>query len=189
MMLRGEAFDKTAKIMGLDYPGGPLLAKLAEQGDGTEKRFPRPMTDRPGLDFSFSGLKTFAANRVAAIDKDDHQASANIARAFQEAVVDTLAIKCKRALKQTGLKRLVVAGGVSANLALRAKLAEMMEQLGGEVFYPRHEYCTDNGAMIAYAGYCHYKAHRLDISDPIDGHKIDSHQIEVFPRWPLSEAL
>lgn len=171
----GEAFDKTAKIMGLDYPGGPLLAKLAEKGDGGEVRFPRPMTDRPGLDFSFSGLKTFAANRVAACDGSE-QAMANIAQAFQEAVVDTLVIKCKRALKQTHNTRLVVAGGVSANIALRQKLAEVMEQLGGEVFYPRHEYCTDNGAMIAYAGYCHF-AKTQD----------ENHQVRVYPRWPLSE--
>lgn len=170
----GEAFDKTAKIMGLDYPGGPLLAKLAERGDGSEMRFPRPMTDRPGLDFSFSGLKTFAANRVAATDGST-QANANIAQAFQEAVVDTLAIKCKRALKQTGHKRLVVAGGVSANLSLRDKLAKLMQDLGGEVFYPRHEYCTDNGAMIAYAGFCHFK----QVKD-------EGHGIKVFPRWPLA---
>lgn len=172
----GEGFDKTAKIMGLDYPGGPLLAKLAEQGDGSEVRFPRPMTDRPGLDFSFSGLKTFAANRVAAAD-GSQQAKANIAQAFQEAVIDTLAIKSKRALKLTGSKRLVVAGGVSANLALREKLAQLMDELGGEVYYPKQEYCTDNGAMIAYAGYCHYnKSHDSD------------HQIQVYPRWPLSSG-
>jgi len=173
----GEAFDKTAKIMGLEYPGGPLLAKLAEKGDGSEPRFARPMTDRPGLDFSFSGLKTFAANRFAACDQSD-QAKANIAQAFQEAVIDTLAIKCKRALKQTGSKRLVVAGGVSANISLREKLADLMRQHGGEVFYPRHEYCTDNGAMIAYAGFCHFNQN-FD----------KDHQVKVHPRWPLSESL
>ena len=172
----GEAFDKTAKIMGLEYPGGPLLAKLAEQGDGSEQRFPRPMTDRPGLDFSFSGLKTFAANRFAACDKSD-QAKANVAQAFQDAVVDTLAIKCKRALKQTGSRRLVVAGGVSANTNLRNKLAELMDQHNGKVYYPRHEYCTDNGAMIAYAGFCHFN--QSEDSD---------HQVKVHPRWPLSSA-
>lgn len=175
----GEAFDKTAKIMGLDYPGGPLLAKLAEQGNGGEVRFPRPMTDRPGLDFSFSGLKTFAANRVMVAKKSEpdfsHQAKANIAEAFQEAVIDTLSIKCKRALKQTGYKNLVVAGGVSANLSLRQKLAELMQDLGGQVYYPRQEYCTDNGAMIAYAGFCHYQLSQDN-----------NHEIEVFPRWPLS---
>jgi N6-L-threonylcarbamoyladenine synthase len=173
----GEAFDKTAKIMGLGYPGGPLLAQLAEQGDDSEKAFPRPMTDRPGLDFSFSGLKTFAANRVAVSDASE-QAKANIARAFQEAVVDTLAIKCKRAIKQTGYKSLVVAGGVSANLSLRTKLADLMSSCHGQVYYPRHEYCTDNGAMIAYAGFCRYQE-QLTTHDK-------SHEIKVFPRWPFS---
>ena len=173
----GEAFDKTAKIMGLGYPGGPLLAKLAEQGNGQESRFPRPMTDRPGLDFSFSGLKTFAANRVFAAD-DSVQAKANIAQAFQDAVVDTLLIKCKRALKQTRRERLVVAGGVSANTELREKLARLMTEIGGEVFYPRHEYCTDNGAMIAYAGYCRF----MQGEEQLD----KNHQVTVNPRWPLS---
>lgn len=185
----GEAFDKTAKIMGLDYPGGPLLAKLAEMGDGSEKGFPRPMTDRPGLNFSFSGLKTFARNRLIAAEdefqKVDHQSKANIAQAFQDAVIDTLTIKCKRALKQTGRNRLVVAGGVSANIVLRQKLADLMNQFKGQVYYPRHEYCTDNGAMIAYAGYCHFSqsANNLEPNQGID----DSHQIQVFPRWPLSQ--
>ncbi|MGG5837946.1 tRNA (adenosine(37)-N6)-threonylcarbamoyltransferase complex transferase subunit TsaD, partial [Huaxiibacter chinensis] len=130
----GEAFDKTAKLLGLDYPGGPMLSKLASQG--VEKRFvfPRPMTDRPGLDFSFSGLKTFAANTIRNNENDD-QTRADIARAFEDAVVDTLMIKCKRALDQTGFKRLVMAGGVSANRTLRAKLAEMMQKRRGEVFY------------------------------------------------------
>ncbi|MET1254565.1 tRNA (adenosine(37)-N6)-threonylcarbamoyltransferase complex transferase subunit TsaD [Aliikangiella maris] len=176
----GEAFDKTAKIMGLAYPGGPLLARLAEHGDGSEQPFPRPMTDRPGLDFSFSGLKTFAANRIYACDDlpdaAKQQVRANIAQAFQDAVVDTLLIKCKRALKQTGYTRLVVAGGVSANTHLRNQLALLMKKLNGEVFYPRHEYCTDNGAMIAYAGYCHYP-HGVDADS----------SIEVYPRWPLSD--
>ncbi len=175
----GEAFDKTAKIMGLGYPGGPLLAKLAEQGDDSEKAFPRPMTDRPGLDFSFSGLKTFAANRVAASD-DSKQSKANIARAFQEAVIDTLAIKCKRALKQTGYNNLVVAGGVSANISLRKKLADLMSACDGKVFYPRHEYCTDNGAMIAYAGFCRYQFSQKQYTQDI------GHEIKVFPRWPFS---
>ena len=174
----GEAFDKTAKIMGLDYPGGPLLARMASQGDGSWVKFPRPMTDRPGLDFSFSGLKTFAANQINASDRSE-QALANIAQAFQDAVVDTLVIKCRRAIKQTGHKRLVVAGGVSANLELRARLAELMEKHHGKVYYPRHEYCTDNGAMIAYAGYCHFVKNNLD----------STHQIGVHPRWPLSEAI
>ncbi len=148
----GEAFDKTAKLLGLDYPGGPMLSKMASQGTEGRFVFPRPMTDRPGLDFSFSGLKTFAANTIRNNDDDSEQTRADIARAFEDAVVDTLMIKCKRALDQTGFKRLVMAGGVSANRTLRAKLAEMMKKRGGEVFYARPEFCTDNGAMIAYAG-------------------------------------
>ncbi|NTS78151.1 tRNA (adenosine(37)-N6)-threonylcarbamoyltransferase complex transferase subunit TsaD [Catenovulum sp. SM1970] len=176
----GEAFDKTAKLMGLDYPGGPRLAKLAESGRTGIYKFPRPMTDRPGLDFSFSGLKTFAANTLRAEideanDENNEQVKADIAYAFQEAAVDTLVIKCKRALKQTGLKRLVIAGGVSANTELRAKLKELMTSLRGQVYYPRLEYCTDNGAMIAYAGLQRFKA----------GHIDDAAQ--VHPRWPLEE--
>ncbi|MCG9695889.1 tRNA (adenosine(37)-N6)-threonylcarbamoyltransferase complex transferase subunit TsaD [Shewanella sp. Isolate11] len=169
----GEAFDKTAKLMGLDYPGGPRLSKLAAQGEPDCYRFPRPMTDRPGLDFSFSGLKTFAANTIAS-EPDDQQTRANIARAFEEAVVDTLAIKCKRALKQTGYHRLVIAGGVSANSRLRASLAEMMQNLGGQVYYPRGEFCTDNGAMIAYAGMQRLKAGQ-----------IEDLAVKGMPRWPL----
>jgi len=147
----GEAFDKTAKLLGLDYPGGPHLAKLADEGEGGHYKFPRPMTDRPGLDFSFSGLKTFAANTIRASD-GTRQTHANIAYAFQEAVVDTLMIKCRRALKQTGRKRLVISGGVSANKHLRAAMKKMLSDMGGEAFYPALNLCTDNGAMIAYAG-------------------------------------
>ncbi len=181
----GEAFDKTAKIMGLDYPGGPILAKLAEKGIDDSLRFPRPMTDRPGLDFSFSGLKTFAANKIAASDGSD-QSKADIAKAFQDAVVDTLAIKCKRAIKQTGRASLVVAGGVSANLALREKLAQLMKSFNGQVYYPRHEYCTDNGAMIAYAGYCHFvKKQQTEEQSLLPA----SYPIKVYPRWPMSEAF
>ena len=171
----GEAFDKTAKLLGLDYPGGPRLAKMAEQGVAGRFKFPRPMTDRPGLDFSFSGLKTSAAVTIAREGKDA-QTQADIAYAFQEAVIDTIAIKCKRALKQTGLKRLVVAGGVSANTALREQLAVTMKKLGGEVFYPRSEFCTDNGAMIAYAGMQRLKA----------GHT-QGLEIKAKPRWPLQD--
>ncbi|MEM6161557.1 tRNA (adenosine(37)-N6)-threonylcarbamoyltransferase complex transferase subunit TsaD [Erwinia sp. P6884] len=171
----GEAFDKTAKLLGLDYPGGPMLSTMAQQG--VEKRFvfPRPMTDRPGLDFSFSGLKTFAANTIRN-NSDDEQTRADIARAFEDAVVDTLAIKCKRALEQTGFKRLVIAGGVSANRTLRAKMAAVMKARGGEVFYARPEFCTDNGAMIAYAGMVRMKGGtRGELS------------VTVRPRWPLAE--
>lgn len=131
----GEAFDKTAKLLGLDYPGGPMLSKMASQGTEGRFVFPRPMTDRPGLDFSFSGLKTFAANTIRNND-DSEQTRADIARAFEDAVVDTLMIKCKRALDQTGFKRLVMAGGVSANRTLRAKLAEMMQKRRGKCFMP-----------------------------------------------------
>ena len=169
----GEAFDKTAKLMGLDYPGGPRLAKLAAQGESGKYKFPRPMTDRPGLDFSFSGLKTFAANTIAS-EPDDEQTRANIARAFEEAVVDTLAIKCRRALKQTGHKRLVIAGGVSANVRLRKGLAELMQSIGGKVYYPRGEFCTDNGAMIAYAGLQRLKAGQSE-----------ELAVKGEPRWPL----
>ena len=169
----GEAFDKTAKLMGLDYPGGPRLAKLAAEGETGHYRFPRPMTDKPGLNFSFSGLKTFAANTIAA-EPDDHQTRANIALAFEEAVVDTLSIKCRRALTQTGYQNLVIAGGVSANTRLRSSLGEMMTSLGGKVYYPRGEFCTDNGAMIAYAGLQRLKAGQADDLG-----------VQGVPRWPL----
>ena len=175
----GEAFDKTAKLMDLDYPGGPRLAKLAEQGTPQRFVFPRPMTAKPGLDFSFSGLKTATATTIAAqiaAGDYDQQTRADIAHAFQQAVVDTLAIKCKRALVQTGLNRLVVAGGVSANLSLREQLSELMASLNGEAFYPRNEYCTDNGAMIAFAG-----LQRLRAND------IEPLAVRARPRWPLDE--
>ncbi|KNE84497.1 tRNA (adenosine(37)-N6)-threonylcarbamoyltransferase complex transferase subunit TsaD [Aggregatibacter aphrophilus] len=176
----GEAFDKTAKLLGLDYPGGAALARLASNGTPNRFAFPRPMTDRPGLDFSFSGLKTFAANTLHQVMQEEgkltEQSKSDIAYAFQEAVVDTLAIKCKRALKQTGLKRLVIAGGVSANKQLRQTLAELMQQLGGEVFYPQPQFCTDNGAMIAYAGFLRLKqGQQQDLA------------IEVRPRWAMTE--
>ena len=147
----GEAFDKTAKLLGLGYPGGPALAKLAQQGDSTRFHFPRPMTNRPGLDFSFSGLKTFAINTLQNHPSDE-QTRADIACAFEDAVVDTLAIKCKRALAQTRYGQLVVAGGVGANEKLRQRLKELTANLGAQAFYPRLEFCTDNGAMIAMAG-------------------------------------
>jgi len=169
----GEAFDKTAKLLGLDYPGGPVLAKMAQNGTPGRFKFPRPMTDRPGLDFSFSGLKTFAANTIAK-EEQTEQTKADIAFAFQEAVVDTLAIKCKRALTQCNLNRLVIAGGVSANTSLREKLDQMTAKLGGKVFYPRPEFCTDNGAMIAYAGMQRLKAGVFaDLT------------FKATPRWPL----
>lgn len=147
----GEAFDKTAKLLGLGYPGGPAIARAAEHGTAGRFRFPRPMTDRPGLDFSFSGLKT-AALTAAQHQALDARTVGDIACAFQEAAVDTLAIKCERALQQTGQTRLVVAGGVGANQLLRQRLADLGRKLRTQVYYPRPAFCTDNGAMIAYAG-------------------------------------
>ncbi|MDH1210931.1 tRNA (adenosine(37)-N6)-threonylcarbamoyltransferase complex transferase subunit TsaD [Pseudomonas chengduensis] len=173
----GEAFDKTAKLMGLNYPGGPEIAKLAEQGTPGRFVFPRPMTDRPGLDFSFSGLKTFALNtwqQCRNSDDDLDQARRDIALAFQQAVVETLTIKCKRALKQSGLNSLVIAGGVSANKALREHLERMLGEMKGKVFYARPRFCTDNGAMIAYAG-----CQRL-----LAGQHEDL-AIKVQARWPM----
>ena len=173
----GEAFDKTAKLMGLRYPGGPEIALLAERGTPGRFIFPRPMTDRPGLDFSFSGLKTFALNTWQQCQRegdDGEQSRCDVALAFQQAVVDTLTIKCKRALKQTGLKNLVIAGGVSANQALRRSLEGMLAELDGEVFYARPRFCTDNGAMIAYAG-----CQRL-----LAGQQ-DGPAITVHARWPM----
>jgi N6-L-threonylcarbamoyladenine synthase len=175
----GEAFDKTAKLLGLPYPGGPEIARLAERGDPSRFRFPRPMTDRPGLDFSFSGLKTFAMNtwragQAEAAPQEIAQLKADIARAFQDAVVDTLRIKCERAVKATGVLRLVVSGGVGANAALRERLALSLENVGGKAYYPRLELCTDNGAMIAYAG-----AQRLASQTR------QSFAFNVRPRWPI----
>ena len=147
----GEAFDKTAKLLGLPYPGGAALAKLAERGIGGRFVFPRPMLDRPGLDFSFSGLKTAALVALRGRALDDG-IRADVARGFQEAVVDTLAEKCRRALESSGHRRLVIAGGVGANRRLRERLADVVRGFGGELYFPRAEFCTDNGAMIALAG-------------------------------------
>jgi len=170
----GEAFDKTAKLMDLPYPGGPALAKLAEQGRPGVFRFSRPMTDRPGLDFSFSGLKTQVLLAWQASDKSD-QTRADVARAFEEAIVETLAIKCRRALAQTGARRLVIAGGVGANRRLRAELADAGAREGFTVHFPRLEFCTDNGAMIAFAG-----ALRLAAGQH------EAPAIKVQPRWDLA---
>jgi len=171
----GEAFDKTAKLLGLGYPGGPALAKLATGGDPTRFRFPRPMTDRPGLDFSFSGLKTHTRN----LWRDEGQnpdARADIAAGFERAVVETLAIKCRRAMRQTRAAQLVVAGGVGANRSLRDTLRRDGEEHGWRVSYPRPEFCTDNGAMIAYAG-----ALRLL------GGECAGTDIDARARWPLDK--
>ncbi len=169
----GEAFDKAAKMLGLGYPGGPHLARCAEHGDPARFRFPRPMTDRPGLDFSFSGLKTFTLNTVAAHQPLDDRTRADIARAFEEAVVDTLTIKCRRAVEQTGVPHLVVAGGVSANVRLRERLES---RLAADVYYAPPALCTDNGAMVAYAG-----CRRLMAGER------NGLAVEVRARWPLTE--
>lgn len=147
----GEAFDKTAKVLGLGYPGGPQLARLAEGGGPGRLSLPRPMLNRPGLDFSFSGLKTAVITGIRGLELDE-QARADVAWEFQEAIVDTLVGKSLRAVQQTGIARIVVAGGVGANRRLRARLDAAAREAGAEVFYPRLEFCTDNGAMIAYAG-------------------------------------
>ncbi|MDQ7016154.1 MAG: tRNA (adenosine(37)-N6)-threonylcarbamoyltransferase complex transferase subunit TsaD [Gammaproteobacteria bacterium] len=169
----GEAFDKTAKMLGLAYPGGPLLAKLAESGEVDAYRFSRPMTNRPGLDFSFSGLKTQAITTWKK-SSQSAQCAANVACAFEEAVVDTLLIKCRRALQQTGSQRLVIAGGVGANRNLRQRLRAVLGKDQVEVFYPRIEFCTDNGAMIAYAGCLRLQAGQCD-----------ELKINAQPRWDM----
>jgi N6-L-threonylcarbamoyladenine synthase len=176
----GEAFDKTAKLLDLDYPGGPVLAEMADRGQIDRFSFPRPMTDRPGLDFSFSGLKTFTRNLIEKNRGDDvlpdDQTILDICAGFQEAVVDTLVIKCTRAVRQAKMKTLVIAGGVSANSRLRHKLEVALEKEGVEVFYARHEFCTDNGAMIAYAGCQRLLAGQRN---PL--------LISATPRWPLDQ--
>ena len=173
----GEAFDKTAKLLGLSYPGGPAIARLAESGNPNRFAFPRPMTDRPGLDFSFSGLKTFTRNVFQQNPVDDSLA-ADVAAGFQQAVCETLTIKCRRALKQTRMNRLIVAGGVSANRLLRQHLDAMAETLGAQVFYPPPAFCTDNGAMIALAGALRLEA-GLGCQQPSG--------FSIHPRWPMTE--
>ena len=171
----GEAFDKVAKMLGLAYPGGPNVAALATEGIAGTYIFPRPMVNRPGCDFSFSGLKTFTMNTLMKIDSPTHQDKANIALAFQTAVVDTIRIKCKRAFEQTGYKTLIVAGGVSANTELRNALNLLTREKQTVVCYPPLKLCTDNGAMIAYAG----------LQRMIKGHS-EGHEITVKPRWPMT---
>jgi N6-L-threonylcarbamoyladenine synthase len=174
----GEAFDKVGKMLGLPYPGGPHVAKLAQSGDPARFNFPRPMINRPGLDFSFSGLKTYVRNTIISLRDESgelaEQDAADIARAFEEAVVNTLSIKCRRALEETGYKKLIIAGGVSANLRLREVLEEAMAKVDGRLFYAQLKYCTDNGAMIAYAG-----CQRL-----LAGER-DDLEIRAQPRWSL----
>ena len=176
----GEAFDKVAKMLGLPYPGGPQVAKLAASGEPGRFVFPRPMVKHTGLDFSFSGLKTFTLNTVHKYKNPDgtldDQLRADIAHAFQTAVVETLIIKCRRALKQESLARLVVAGGVSANVSLRENLNIALSKIRAEAFYARPEFCTDNGAMIAYAG-----CQRL-----LAG-QYDDLAVKTYPRWPMEQ--
>ena len=171
----GEAFDKTAKLLGLPYPGGPELARIAESGRPGRFKFPRPMLDRPGFDFSFSGLKTAVVVAVRGLELDD-QVRADVARAFEEAVVETLEVKCSRALSATGLKTLVVAGGVGANRLLRERLQALGNRTGVRVYYPRPEFCTDNAAMIAYAGHQRLAAGQRD-----------SLAIRAAARWPIDQ--
>ena len=173
----GEAFDKTAKLLGLGYPGGPQLAALAEGGRPGAFRFPRPLTEKPGLDFSFSGLKTAVVVALRGRDLDD-QARADAAQAFEEAVVETLVIKCRRALAATGARSLVVAGGVGANRRLRARLLAMGDHDGVQVVYPRVEFCTDNAAMIALLGHLRLAAGQSD-----------DLAIRARARWPMAELL
>jgi len=176
----GEAFDKTAKLLGLGYPGGPALERLARQGQPGRFKFPRPMTDRPGLDFSFSGLKTYTMNTLHSEsvkpDNDDDQLRADIACAFQQAAVETLAIKCRRALQQTGISLLIVAGGVGANSHLRQRLDLLGRELGAAIYYPRMEFCTDNGAMIAYAGCLR-----------LQSGQVEGAGFNVRARWPIND--
>ncbi|WMY96871.1 MAG: tRNA (adenosine(37)-N6)-threonylcarbamoyltransferase complex transferase subunit TsaD [Arsenophonus sp.] len=171
----GEAFDKISKLLGLGYPGGPALSSMAKKGKSGRFSFPRPMINHPGLNFSFSGLKTFAANTIRNNFLDE-QTIADIAYEFENAIVDILIVKSKRALEATGLNRLVISGGVSANNTLRIKMAESIEKIGGEVFFSSPKFCTDNGAMIALTGMLRFKN---SVTDSID--------IIVKPRWPLTE--
>lgn len=168
----GEAFDKSARLLGLPYPGGAALAALAEQGDADKYPLPRPLTQKPGLDMSFSGLKTAVVNLVAKVGEPSLQQKADIAASFQKAAIETLVIKAERALAQSGMQQLVVAGGVSANQYLRQRLSE----LACQTYFPRQAFCTDNGAMIAYAGY-----------ERLSRGYHDNMSINVKARWPLSE--
>jgi N6-L-threonylcarbamoyladenine synthase len=174
----GEAFDKTATLLGLGYPGGPALAKLAESGDARRFAFPRPMIASGDLDLSFSGLKTAVLTRIRSLDALDARTRADLAASFQAAIVDVLVAKCTLALERQGLRRLVVAGGVGANTELRLRLAAQLEALGAQVYFPPLRLCTDNGAMIAFAAAL---KHPHGIAEGQQG-------FPVFPRWDLAEA-
>jgi N6-L-threonylcarbamoyladenine synthase len=174
----GEAFDKTATLLGLGYPGGPALAKLAERGNAARFAFPRPMLGSDTLDFSFSGLKTAVLTRIHAIGSPDEETRADLAASFQAAIVDVLAAKCMEALRREGLQRLVVAGGVGANVKLRERLDSEAAQRGGQVHFPPLALCTDNGAMIAFAAALKYG----------EGGATVTSQFPIFPRWDLAQA-
>ena len=174
----GEAFDKTATLLGLGYPGGPALAKLAEGGNARRFDFPRPMLSSETLDFSFSGLKTAVLTRIRAIGSPDQQTRADLAASFQAAIVDVLETKCMEALRREGLQRLVVAGGVGANAMLRARLEAETAKLGARVHFPPLALCTDNGAMIAFAAALKYG----------EGGATHSTEFPIFPRWDLAQA-
>ena len=173
----GEAFDKTATLLGLGYPGGPALAALAEGGDATAFAFPRPMLASGDLDFSFSGLKTAVLTKLRAIGTPDERTRRDVAASFQAAIVEVLAAKCARALEQEGLQRLVVAGGVGANTALRQRLQAMVAERRGTAYFPPLRLCTDNGAMIAFAAALKYPEGARDLAD-----------FAIHPRWDLAAA-
>lgn len=174
----GEVFDKIAVLLGLKYPGGSELSNMARFGDPTRYFFPRPMIKKSGLNFSFSGLKTAVA-RVIMVSENNYQTRADIAYAFECAIIDTLIIKCKRAIKKTGINRLIVSGGVSANFVLKKKLLEMMHDFQGKLFFPKPEFCTDNGAMIAYTGFIRMKSGLIN----------NNHlSISVKPKWSLESV-
>ena len=172
----GEAFDKAAQMLGLPYPGGPEIARLALQGNSQRFSFPRPMTDKPGLDFSFSGIKTHVLNTLKKIPNVSDQDRADVARAFEDAIVDTLRIKAVRALEQSDAKTLVIAGGVGANKKLRLVLKQKLEKKGLEVFYPAPEFCTDNAAMVAQLGMLRMQSGARE-----------GLEIKVRPRWSLEK--
>lgn len=183
----GEAFDKTAKLLGLGYPGGPALSKIAQEGDALAYALPRPKLHSPDLDFSFSGLKTAVLTQVKRIQSETASEclssayTANLAAATEAAIVDVLAAKSIKAMDKTGLKRLVVAGGVGANRRLRERLVDAMAKRGAEVFFPPLDLCTDNGAMIAYAASQRVEAGLVDLADR-------SYAFTVYPRWPLQQV-
>ena len=173
----GEAFDKTATLLGLGYPGGPALAALAEGGDPAAFAFPRPMLSSGDLEFSFSGLKTAVLTRLRALGTPDEPTRRDLAASFQAAIVDVLAAKCARALDREGLQRLVVAGGVGANSALRARLQALAAERGATVYFPPLRLCTDNGAMIAFAAALKYPEGAPGAAD-----------FGIHPRWDLAAA-